>query len=553
MSQIFISYSRRDVEIVDKIVAALEQAGMSVWIDREDIRAGNSWRVQIVEAIDTCDAFVLMLSGNSAISTNVHKEVILSQDSARTLFITMLEPTKPPAEIRYQLAGLQFIDFQALGFDKSTAQLIDALKAHLKKLRPAGDQSRNQAELVIQGIDISSFTADKQAQLLAFISNLANTDPAKLKIANMTAGSVHVFMDMPSAAAFQLKTLALNRDKRFKKFGITALKLTGDTLYVHIALGLLIPTAKLSPLQQLWLRIPALFSSIFGLITGRLLTIFLAFAIMIAAIIFASSLTPNLPQLPATAAPTQTVAAETFTAVPTSTENSTATSVPTTTQIFTSTPTPTAENTSTPTLTPSPTSTSTPVYEVLKGVVVDEAIACRYGPGNVYLYEFGLISGNKMEILGQMEIHRQSRAEIWLYGLAEGYEKPCWVNSKSINVTGDMTHLETYYPDKAPLILFRHRNFPPPKEVTAERQGDQVNISWTGYTLALGDRESENSPIYLVEAWTCQGGKIVFSPIGAYSEFATVTDEAGCSEPSHGQVYVAHKDGYVGPVEIPWP
>jgi hypothetical protein len=118
-----------------------------------------------------------------------------------------------------------------------------------------------------------------------------------------------------------------------------------------------------------------------------------------------------------------------------------------------------------------------------------------------------------------------------------------------------MASLEPYYPDKrAPLLLFRHPKFPPPKEVSANRDGDQVFISWTGYTLAPGDREDANRLVYLVEAWTCQGGKIVFTPIGAYEEFASVKDEAGCSEPSHGQVFVAHKDGYVGPVEItPWP
>ena len=274
MKDIFISYSRRDTAIVEKFVTALTQAGLKIWIDREDILAGNSWRLQIVEAIDTCDAFVLMLSGNSAISTNVHKEVILAQDSGRAIFVVMLEPVKPPAEIRYQLAGLQFIDVQALGFDKSSAQLLSALKEHLKKTKPADDGSQHQTELVIQGIDISAFTAEKQQQLLAFISNLANTDPSQLKIANMTAGSVHVFVNMPSATAFQLKTMALNRDKRFKEVGVTALKLAGDAQYINIALGILTPTPKISPLNALWLRIPSLFSSTFGLTIGKLLTIF---------------------------------------------------------------------------------------------------------------------------------------------------------------------------------------------------------------------------------------------------------------------------------------
>ena len=183
-------------------------------------------------------------------------------------------------------------------------------------------------------------------------------------------------------------------------------------------------------------------------------------------------------------------------------------------------------------------------------------MACRYGPGNPYLYEFELISGNKINAYGKMEIQvqRGDTSELWLYGLAQGYESPCWVNSKYIKLNGDISSLEPYYyPDKAPLILFNHPRFPPPKDVNAQRDGDQVFISWTGYTLALGDRESANSPVYLVEAWTCQGGKIVFTPIGAYQESASVKDETGCSEPSHGQVFVAHKDGYVGPVEIPWP
>ena len=73
MSHFFISYSRRDLEIVDQYVNTLAGMGMSVWVDREDIKVGNSWRVQIVEAIDTCDAFVFFLSSNSAASTNVHK------------------------------------------------------------------------------------------------------------------------------------------------------------------------------------------------------------------------------------------------------------------------------------------------------------------------------------------------------------------------------------------------------------------------------------------------------------------------------------------------
>jgi len=142
MSHFFISYSRRDLEIVDKYVHALAEMGMNAWVDREDIKVGNSWRVQIVEAIDTCDAFVFFLSSNSAASANVHKEVILAQDSGRPTYVVMLEVVRLPAAIRYQLAGLQFINAPLLGFEKSAQILIDALKPHLKKRRIKNPSSK---------------------------------------------------------------------------------------------------------------------------------------------------------------------------------------------------------------------------------------------------------------------------------------------------------------------------------------------------------------------------------------------------------------------------
>ncbi len=142
MSHIFISYSRRNIETVDKFVNTLAQTGMDIWLDREDIKAGDSWRVQIVEAVDGCDAFVLMLSKESAASVNVHKEVILAQDSSRPTYVVMLEEVRLPAQIRYQLAGLQFINVPLLGFEKSTQVLTDALQRHIKKRRTRRTENR---------------------------------------------------------------------------------------------------------------------------------------------------------------------------------------------------------------------------------------------------------------------------------------------------------------------------------------------------------------------------------------------------------------------------
>lgn len=218
------------------------------------------------------------------------------------------------------------------------------------------------------------------------------------------------------------------------------------------------------------------------------------------------------------------------------------------TSTFTSTATPaetsTPEATFTPTLTPTPVPPSS-----LEGEVDEALLSCRYGPGAVYLYQYGLSKGNKVEVLGKAE----TTGGLWLYIKANGYDRPCWVNSRFLQVGGDASTLAQVYPEKAPLILFHHDRFPPVTDVSASRSGDRVDVSWTGYELALGDRESAESPQYLVEFWTCQAGQIVFTAYGSFEEGAVIQDEAGCSEPSHGQVFIAHKDGYVGPVAIPWP
>ena len=51
MGHIFISYSRQDQDLADKIIRVLAKAGAKVWIDREGIAGGVKWRREIVEAV----------------------------------------------------------------------------------------------------------------------------------------------------------------------------------------------------------------------------------------------------------------------------------------------------------------------------------------------------------------------------------------------------------------------------------------------------------------------------------------------------------------------
>jgi hypothetical protein len=542
--QVFTSYSRRDTETVDTIVGKMSEAGIRVWIDREAIKAGNTWRVQIVQAIDTCPAFVLMLSPNSAASDNVRKEIDLSQDSGRTIFAVMLEPFKLPAEIRYQLAGLQFIDVKMLGFDKAVSELIEVVKGHLAKFEPVEPPQSRQAELVIQGVDLSALTAEKQQQLLDFISQLTSADRSQLQIAKVTAGSVHVFIDMPAEAAFALKTLALNRDVRLKQMGITSLRLDGDAKYVNISLGKLTLAATISPLMALWLKIPALLAPVLGATAGKVLTVFLV-AILIAGagISVPRALAPLLAPSPtATQAPASTLP-------PAATQTPTPTQIPT----LTATQPATAVQTQTATATAAPSLTPVPTFAILRGEVINR-VACRYGPGDIYLYRFGLIPGNRMEVRGRVDLRAGRQMETWLWGLPEFFPDVCWVNARDVKLDGELSSLEVVYPDKVKLPIVPDSRWPAPQNVEARRLRDEVTISWDFYDVPLGERESENSPRYVLELWLCRDGQVTFTPIPVYDlTKVSVTDQAGCAEPSHGRIFLAEVHGYVGPVEIRWP
>ena len=542
MAQVFTSYSRRDLEVVDSIVAKMSQAGMTVWIDREAIKAGNSWRVQIVQAIDTCHAFVLMLSPNSAASDNVRKEIDLSQDSGRTIFAVMLEPTKLPAEIRYQLAGLQFIDVQMLGLDQAVKLLIETVKEHLAKFEPVAEPDTRQAELVIQGVDLSAFTAEKQQQLLDFISKLTSADRSQLQIATLTTGSVHVFVDMPARAAFALKTRALNRDERFKRMGIVSLRLDGDAKYVNTTSGALTLAATISPLMALWLKIPTLFAPMVGVPVGKLLTLLLGAVFIAGASITLSQFDYLGASVRLTDTPTPLA---TPTPPPSATQTPTDTPEPTFTATETVMPTETATST--------PSSTPVPTFAILQGELVNR-VPCRYGPGDIYLYRFGLIPGNRMEIRGRVDVGSGRQAQTWLWGLPEFFPDVCWVNAQDVKLRGEVSSLEMVYPDKVDLPFVANSRWPAPQNVEATRQGEEVTIRWDFFDLPLGERESANSPRYILEAWLCQNGQLVFTPIPVY-EFTTVVviDQAGCAEPSHGRIVLAEVHGYVGPVEIKWP
>lgn len=93
MSHIFISYSRQDVEFARYLRALLENAGLRVWMDEKRLHAGSDWVSEIEAAIDTCAAFVVVMSPQSRQSEYVEIEVLHAREQQKPLFPVLLAGT----------------------------------------------------------------------------------------------------------------------------------------------------------------------------------------------------------------------------------------------------------------------------------------------------------------------------------------------------------------------------------------------------------------------------------------------------------------------------
>lgn len=208
----------------------------------------------------------------------------------------------------------------------------------------------------------------------------------------------------------------------------------------------------------------------------------------------------------------------------------------------TSTTTDTPANTNTPTVTATPTITPEPTYLVLRGKVTNH-VSCFYGPSNHYLYKYGLLKGNRLDIIGY--IADTGFIEVQ----AIGGHNPCWMNLKFMDVQGDIQLIRPV--DPLTIKIPRSPYYSSLNWAKATREGSEVTITWDTLEISPG-KDSLQEP-YLVEVWVCQAGKLTFVPIGAYDNKATVLDEPGCSQASFGRVYGVEKHGYTKPLEIQWP
>jgi len=136
MKQLFISYTRKDEPFVQKLAAALEGCGVSLWYDRKGIGAGSQWEAELLNALNKVDLLLLILTPESLQSVWVKREWELALKQSKPIFPILYTPLVQP--LPPELAGIQHLDFNKFPtFEAFVNAVLDELRAF--GFRPSRD------------------------------------------------------------------------------------------------------------------------------------------------------------------------------------------------------------------------------------------------------------------------------------------------------------------------------------------------------------------------------------------------------------------------------
>lgn len=196
MSEIFISYCRKDGDFAEVLRSRLREAGFSSWIDLEGLQAGEEWCQEIDEAIRNSVALVVVMSPASRASGYVAYEWAFALGAGVRVIPVLLAATDVPP----RLATLQHLDFTDPG-SRPWKSLLGALEA-AAAARPAHAVrvSRTAPSLVkeaVAALDSADLQVMENAVLRLAEMRLPEADEALLGALN------HPLPDVRIAAAWQ--------------------------------------------------------------------------------------------------------------------------------------------------------------------------------------------------------------------------------------------------------------------------------------------------------------------------------------------------------------
>ena len=123
MTQVFISYSRKDQAFVERLVEDLKKTGLDVWYDLSGLEGGSRWRAEIQNAIKNSRYVLVVLSPDSIESEWVEREFLF----ASNLKLKIIPLLYRQCDLPMNYLNLNFIDVQGKKYPHNFKEIMEAL------------------------------------------------------------------------------------------------------------------------------------------------------------------------------------------------------------------------------------------------------------------------------------------------------------------------------------------------------------------------------------------------------------------------------------------
>lgn len=127
---IFLSYSRRDISLMNQIHDDLRQNQFGVWVDEEGLEPGTTaWERAISDAIRHAGCLVAVLSPDAEQSIWVGRELAMAEALNKRIFPILVRGTEQDA-IPFRLMTHQWIDARN-NYTSAIIKLIPIIRKHM--------------------------------------------------------------------------------------------------------------------------------------------------------------------------------------------------------------------------------------------------------------------------------------------------------------------------------------------------------------------------------------------------------------------------------------
>ena len=127
--QVFISYASKDRAKVVELAKALEDVGVTIWRDQDQILGGENYGPKIVKAIRSARCLLVCCSDAAMRSKNVKQEIQLAWRYDIPSLPVLLEQVTYPEQVEYWLTGWQYIELFNLPLEGAVSKIVAGLLA----------------------------------------------------------------------------------------------------------------------------------------------------------------------------------------------------------------------------------------------------------------------------------------------------------------------------------------------------------------------------------------------------------------------------------------